>query len=112
MSAAAAGSEEAEPPAPSAAASGGKVRCHLRSIGGGGAPILTKNKFKIDGTSSISAVDAFLRKQLKLDSGQSLFIYVNDAFAPTPEQDLQQLYDCFAVGGELVLNYSITEAYG
>lgn len=40
------------------------------------------------------------------------FVYVNSAFAPTPDDLLADLDACFAQDGQLVINYSITPAWG
>ncbi|RYG52545.1 hypothetical protein EON66_09670, partial [archaeon] len=55
---------------------------------------------------------SFLRKQLQMGDADALFCYLNSSFAPAPSQILSELYRCFAVDGELIVNYSITPAYG
>lgn len=87
---------------------GAPVPVHLRSVGE--APSLKKSKFKIDGQKAISEVDKFLRKQLKYDS--SLFLFCGSGFSPTPDQVLQDLFDSFQSGGELVIHYGYQEAWG
>lgn len=53
----------------------------------------------------------FLRKILKLQS-TSVFLYINAAFVPDADESLGDLYDCFNVRGELVIHYSLQEAWG
>ncbi|KAL7530056.1 hypothetical protein ACHAXR_003303 [Thalassiosira sp. AJA248-18] len=55
---------------------------------------------------------AFLRKVLKLSSSSSPFLYVNAAFVPSPDERMGDLYDCFGIRGELVIHYSLQEAWG
>ena len=86
-----------------------KVLLFLRPVGE--APALKKGKYKLDGTKCLSDVEKFLRKTLgTVDQG--LFLYCGSGFSPTPDQNLQDLYDCFNVGGELVISYGIQEAWG
>eukprot|EP00270_Netrium_digitus_P013519 TRINITY_DN449_c0_g3_i2.p1 TRINITY_DN449_c0_g3~~TRINITY_DN449_c0_g3_i2.p1 ORF type:complete len:118 (+),score=34.47 TRINITY_DN449_c0_g3_i2:48-401(+) len=73
------------------------------------APILKQNKFKISDTEMFVKVIDFLRRQLHRDS---LFVYVNAAFSPTPDERIADLYDLFAVEGKLIVNYALTQAWG
>ena len=82
-----------------------KVKVHFVAVGS--APIMKKTKFLIGASNRFSSVIAFLRKMLKLtDSGSSLFLYCNSAFAPGQDELVGDLRDCFAIRGELVINYS------
>jgi ubiquitin-like protein ATG12 len=47
-------------------------------------------------------------------SSSSLFVYVNSAFVPSPTENIGDLYDCFGMknNGELILHYSLQEAWG
>ncbi|OQR82005.1 CorA Metal Ion Transporter (MIT) Family [Thraustotheca clavata] len=78
----------------------------------GGAPIMKRSKFTVNGSDALGVVYSFLRKQLRLREEDALFVYCNNAFAPTPDQKLSELYECFHVNGILVLNYSRTQAWG
>lgn len=42
----------------------------------------------------------------------SLFLYCNAAFVPSPCERLGDLRDCFNVRGDLVIYYSLQEAWG
>lgn len=42
----------------------------------------------------------------------SLFLYVNSAFVPSPTEQIGDLYDCFGMRDELVIHYSLQEAWG
>jgi ubiquitin-like protein ATG12 len=78
----------------------------------GSAPILKKTKFQIQADQRFASVVGFLRKTLKLPEGASLFLYCHSAFVPSPDQNLGDLRDCFAIRDELVIHYSLQEAWG
>ena len=40
------------------------------------------------------------------------FVYVNQSFAPAPDQVVRNLYECFGSDGKLVLHYCRTQAWG
>ncbi|KAJ9691953.1 hypothetical protein PVL29_011183 [Vitis rotundifolia] len=67
-----------------------KVVVHLRATGD--APILKQAKFKIPGTDKFAKVIEFLRRQLHRDT---LFVYVNSAFSPNPDELVIDLYNNF-----------------
>ena len=48
------------------------------------------------------------------NAASSLFVYVNSAFVPSPTENIGDLYDCFGMknNGELILHYSLQEAWG
>ncbi|CAB9505117.1 like protein ATG12 [Seminavis robusta] len=88
-----------------------KVKVHFVAVGS--APMMKKTKFQIGADQRFSSVITFLRKILKLSgTGSSLFLYCNSAFAPGPDECVGDLRDCFNVRGELVINYSLQEAWG
>ncbi|CAI8607913.1 unnamed protein product [Vicia faba] len=65
-----------------------KVVVHLRATGD--APILKQSKFKIAGTDKFAKVIEFLRRQLHRET---LFVYVNSAFSPNPDELVVDLYN-------------------
>jgi ubiquitin-like protein ATG12 len=87
-----------------------KVKVHFVAVGA--APIMKKTKFQISADQPFAAVTTFLRKMLKLGVGESLFLYCGSAFAPSPDELLRDLRDAFAVREELVVHYSLQEAWG
>lgn len=91
-----------------------KVKVHFVAVGS--APIMRKSKFQISADQRFAAVTAFLRKILKLQdsssAGSSLFLYVSSAFVPGPEEVVGDLRDCFGVRDELIIHYSLQEAWG
>ncbi|KAL9188227.1 hypothetical protein ACHAXT_006605 [Thalassiosira profunda] len=75
----------------------------------------------MNGDDRFAVAIAFLRKVLKLSSGNgasggaaasALFLYVNAAFVPSPDERLRDLFDCFGTRGELVIHYALQEAWG
>jgi ubiquitin-like protein ATG12 len=100
-----------------------KIRVHLVAVGM--APILKQSKFLMNADDRFAVAIAFLRKVLKLSSSSttsnittsgikasSLFLYVNAAFVPSPDERIGDLFDCFGSRGELVIHYSLQEAWG
>ncbi|GAB4842626.1 Ubiquitin-like protein, variant 2 [Ancistrocladus abbreviatus] len=65
-----------------------KVIVHLRATGD--APILKQAKFKISGSDKFANVIDFLRRQLHRET---LFVYVNSAFSPNPDELVIDLYN-------------------
>ncbi|KAH7547110.1 hypothetical protein FEM48_Zijuj01G0272300 [Ziziphus jujuba var. spinosa] len=105
-----------------------KVVVHLRATGD--APILKQAKFKepcfinlylnlclddyggiceILGTDKFAKVIDFLRRQLHRET---LFVYVNSAFSPNPDESVIDLYNNFGFDGKLVVNYACSMAWG
>ena len=87
------------------------VKLHARAIGS--TLQLERPKFRAPGTAPWSFVEAGLRGKLAEAGVSSPRIYTYVAgFAPLPEQRLDDLSACFATGGELVVQYSLTPAFG
>eukprot|EP00302_Diacronema_sp_CCMP2436_P001384 CAMPEP_0179841538 /NCGR_PEP_ID=MMETSP0982-20121206/2596_1 /TAXON_ID=483367 /ORGANISM="non described non described, Strain CCMP 2436" /LENGTH=199 /DNA_ID=CAMNT_0021725649 /DNA_START=53 /DNA_END=652 /DNA_ORIENTATION=- len=83
--------------APLAMAPSTAVVVTFRNVGA--APALRQNKFKIDAEQPFQAVIVFLRKQLHTADTDSLFVYVNSAFAPSPDERIADVARCFHVDG-------------
>jgi ubiquitin-like protein ATG12 len=107
---------QAEPSAsamgPTTAPNVPKIPIRLRPVGQ--APPLTNAKFQLSGSRSIFDVEIFLRGKIESDKSKpvGLFLYCGTGFSPTPDQLLQDLYDCFQIGGELVIMYGLQENWG
>eukprot|EP01117_Protostelium_nocturnum_P007463 TRINITY_DN2667_c0_g1_i2.p1 TRINITY_DN2667_c0_g1~~TRINITY_DN2667_c0_g1_i2.p1 ORF type:complete len:106 (+),score=20.88 TRINITY_DN2667_c0_g1_i2:142-459(+) len=78
----------------------------------GSAPALKQNKFKLSSSATFRNVLEFLRKQLQVKPEDSLFLFINGAFQPSPEESVGIMYKCFHSGSKLVINYSNTQAFG
>lgn len=84
-----------------------KIVIHVKPVAN--APILKKNKFKVPGLEPFSTILNFIKQQIK---AKDIFLYINSSFSPPPDAIIADLYECFKVGGELIVNYAITEAWG
>ncbi|XP_030761004.1 autophagy protein 12-like [Sitophilus oryzae] len=78
----------------------------------GNAPIMKKKKWTVDSDKPIGWIIEFIKKYLKLEVNEKLFLYVNQSFAPSPDQIVRNLYDCYNSEGTLVLHYCNTQAWG
>eukprot|EP01135_Chromosphaera_perkinsii_P008909 Nk52_evm19s1524 gene=Nk52_evmTU19s1524 len=78
----------------------------------GNAPIMKQTRFKITAAEKFQTVIDFLRKQLKFKQTDSIFVYINQAFSPSPDEVVRNLYRCFEVDGKLDIHYSTTPAWG
>ncbi|GAB9471222.1 hypothetical protein Gpo141_00008444 [Globisporangium polare] len=113
----------------------GPAKVTLQFVAVGNAPLMKRTKFTVNGHDQLSVVYKFLKKQLRLKDTDALvrsvsvypdviavqitdtgvyvqFVYCNSSFAPSPDQKLSSLYECFQVGDVLILNYSLTQAWG
>uniref|UniRef100_K3X0L1 Ubiquitin-like protein ATG12 n=1 Tax=Globisporangium ultimum (strain ATCC 200006 / CBS 805.95 / DAOM BR144) TaxID=431595 RepID=K3X0L1_GLOUD len=90
----------------------GPAKVTLQFVAVGNAPLMKRTKFTVNGHDQLSVVYKFLKKQLRLKDTDALFVYCNSSFAPSPDQKLNSLFECFQVGEMLILNYSLTQAWG
>jgi len=87
-----------------------KINILLKPVGD--APILKQKLWAVDPDKPISSIQLFIKSYLRLEGDQTLFFFVNQAFAPSPDQLIRNLYECFGSDGKLILNYSTTTAWG
>ncbi|CAK9834367.1 Ubiquitin-like protein ATG12 [Anthophora retusa] len=78
----------------------------------GNAPIMKQKKWSVSQDHCIGRISDFIRRYLKLDSSEKLFLYVNQTFAPAPDQIVKNLYDCYGADGKLILHYCKSQAWG
>ncbi|CAG9584949.1 unnamed protein product [Danaus chrysippus] len=78
----------------------------------GNAPIMKKKKWAVDAEKPIGWIMEFVKKYLKLEPEERLFLYVNQTFALSPDQLIKNLYECFGTDGKLVLHYCKSQAWG
>lgn len=78
----------------------------------GSAPIMKRKKWGVDPNKKVAWVIDFIRRYLKCDPSQSLFLYVNQAFAPSPDQEIRNLFESYGSDGKLILHYCTSEAWG
>jgi len=85
----------------------GKVVILLKATGE--APKLKQDKYKVSAADKFGKVIDFLRNQLHRES---IFVYINSSFAPSPDELIADLFNLFGVNGRLVVNYAFTQAWG
>ncbi|KAH0944956.1 hypothetical protein HN011_004492 [Eciton burchellii] len=78
----------------------------------GNAPIMKQKKWSVCQDNPIGRISEFVRKYLKLDPREKLFLYINQTFAPFPDQTIKNLYDCYGADGKLVIHYCKSQAWG
>lgn len=78
----------------------------------GDAPIMKKKKWAVDANKPVAYLSEFIRKYIRCEPSESLFIYVNQTFVPSPDQVLSNLFECFGTDGKLVLHYCKSQAWG
>ncbi|XP_041038587.1 ubiquitin-like protein ATG12 isoform X1 [Carcharodon carcharias] len=87
-----------------------KIDVLLKAVGD--TPIMKQKKWAVERSRTIQGLGQFIKKFLKVDAAEQLFIYVNQSFAPSPDQDVGSLYECFGSDGKLVLHYCKSQAWG
>ncbi|KAL0071083.1 NADH:ubiquinone oxidoreductase [Marasmius tenuissimus] len=85
-----------------------KVAIQFKAIGN--APVMRTTMFKVTASKRFQTVIQFLREQLGYRGSESLYVYINMAFCPVPDDSVSNLFNCFATtAGErkaLIVNYS------
>ncbi|XP_012271668.1 autophagy protein 12-like [Orussus abietinus] len=78
----------------------------------GNTPIMKKKKWAVAQDQTIAKIAEFCSKYLKLDPDERLFLYINQTFAPAPDQTMKNLYDCYGTNGILTIHYCKSQAWG
>ncbi|XP_064643844.1 ubiquitin-like protein ATG12 [Lineus longissimus] len=78
----------------------------------GDAPIMKKKKWAVDPTKKVCWIIEFIKKYIKCEAPDSVFLYVNQSFCPSPDTEIGAVYDCFGSDGKLILHYCKTQAWG
>ncbi|OIW24861.1 ubiquitin-like protein [Coniochaeta ligniaria NRRL 30616] len=97
------------------AAAGGfplaKVVIRFRPVGA--APAIRQQRVKVTSTQKFENVVAHMRKTLKVTDTESVFLYINNTFAPALDEVVGNLWRCFKdANNELNVSYSMTPAFG
>ncbi|GCB85576.1 hypothetical protein scyTo_0026253 [Scyliorhinus torazame] len=87
-----------------------KIDVLLKAVGD--TPMMKQKKWTVERVRTIQGLSQFIKKFLKVEATEQLFIYVNQTFAPPPDQDVGTLYECFGSDGKLVLHYCKSHAWG
>ncbi|XP_075161306.1 autophagy-related 12 [Haematobia irritans] len=102
--------ETSLPPTTAPAEKDNKICILLNATGN--VPIIKKRTWTVDPYKTVSWIQKFIHKYLKLDPSEQIFLYVNQTFAPAPDQIIKNLYDCHGTNGKLVLYYCKNQAWG
>lgn len=86
-----------------------KISIRFQSIGS--TPKITPNNFKITRKQNVSTLIKFMVKRLRLRQ-QSIYLYIQNSFQPTPDENLGELYDNFKTNNELIIGYCHSIAFG
>ncbi|XP_037074247.1 autophagy protein 12-like [Pollicipes pollicipes] len=78
----------------------------------GDAPIMKQKFWMVDPKKQVTWVVQFIRRYIRMDPSESLFVYVSQAFSPSPDQTIGNLLESFGSEGKLVLHYCRTQAWG
>ncbi|KAI9296837.1 autophagy protein 12 [Neoconidiobolus thromboides FSU 785] len=87
-----------------------KVVVRFRAVGN--APIMVQNHYKINSSYPFQTLVNFLKKQIKLKESDALFCYINSQFSPAPDESVLNLFKCFQVDNQLIVNYCSNPAWG
>uniref|UniRef100_A0AAQ5YTJ7 Ubiquitin-like protein ATG12 n=1 Tax=Amphiprion ocellaris TaxID=80972 RepID=A0AAQ5YTJ7_AMPOC len=85
--------EEPQPPADDSAANDEKKKIDVLLKAVGDTPIMKTRKWAVDRGRTVQSLAQFILRFLKLDGNEQLFIYVNQSFAPSPDQEVGVLFD-------------------
>ncbi|KAJ8682768.1 hypothetical protein QAD02_018560 [Eretmocerus hayati] len=87
-----------------------KVEILLKATGD--APIMTKKKWSVGEDKTIGSISEFIKKFIKMGPEERLFLYINQTFAPAPDQTVKNLFDCYGTDGKLIIHYCKSQAWG
>ncbi|KAI7806335.1 ubiquitin-like protein ATG12 [Triplophysa rosa] len=87
-----------------------KIDILLKAVGD--TPIMKTKKWAVERGRTVQSLAQFISRFLKLEPSEQLFIYVNQSFAPSPDQEVGVLFECFGSDGKLVLHYCKSQAWG
>ncbi|KAM5348700.1 hypothetical protein ACJ41O_008524 [Fusarium nematophilum] len=88
-----------------------KVMVRFKPVGS--APALAQDVCKISATRRFEEVVRYLRRKLRCKDTDSVFLYINSAFAPSLDEVVGNLHQCFKdARDQLVVAYSLTPAFG
>ncbi|XP_014057260.1 ubiquitin-like protein ATG12 isoform X2 [Salmo salar] len=78
----------------------------------GDTPIMKTKKWSVEKGRTVQSLSQFISRFLKMEANEQLFIYVNQSFSPSPDQEVGVLFECFGSDGKLVLHYCKSQAWG
>ncbi|CAD6600718.1 HLJ1_G0016310.mRNA.1.CDS.1 [Saccharomyces cerevisiae] len=84
-----------------------KIQIKFQPIGSIGQ--LKPSVCKISMSQSFAMVILFLKRRLKMDH---VYCYINNSFAPSPQQNIGELWMQFKTNDELIVSYCASVAFG
>uniref|UniRef100_A0A4W5MTI1 Ubiquitin-like protein ATG12 n=1 Tax=Hucho hucho TaxID=62062 RepID=A0A4W5MTI1_9TELE len=87
-----------------------KIDVLLKAVGD--TPIMKTKKWSVEKGRTVQSLSQFISRFLKMEANEQLFIYVNQSFSPSPDQEVGVLFECFGSDGKLVLHYCKSQAWG
>lgn len=76
------------------------------------APILKQKNYMVERSRHVGWISSFVKKQIQADPDDQVFLYINQCFCPSPDQEVGTLFDLYESGKKLVLQYCLTPAWG
>ena len=73
---------------------------------------LLQNTEMVERNRQVGWISNFLKKQVQADTEDQVFLYINQCFCPSPDQEVGALFDLYESGKKLVLHYCLTPAWG
>ncbi|KAK1795316.1 hypothetical protein P4O66_010486, partial [Electrophorus voltai] len=68
-----------------------KIDVLLKAVGD--TPIMKTKKWAVERGRTVQSLSQFISRFLKLEPNEQLFIYVNQSFAPSPDQEVGVLFE-------------------
>ena len=87
-----------------------KYTIHLKAIGA--TPQLKQYKYKLSGAVQYSYIEKFIVSQVIQYNYDHMYCYINSTFIPDPTQLIGDLYLCYSVNNELIINYCTYDVFG
>ena len=74
---------------------------------------IQKNKWLVEGDLTIGQFLLTIRRQIKIDASESIFIFINNSYLPGNSETISEVYDKYKdTDGFLYMTYSKEVAYG
>ncbi|KAK2910131.1 hypothetical protein Q8A73_007846 [Channa argus] len=92
--------EEPQPPSDDSTTNDEKKKIDVLLKAVGDTPIMKTKKWTVDRGRTVQSLAQFISRFLKLEASDQLFIYVNQSFSPSPDQEVGILFDRLWADGE------------
>uniref|UniRef100_A0A8C7LX83 Ubiquitin-like protein ATG12 n=1 Tax=Oncorhynchus mykiss TaxID=8022 RepID=A0A8C7LX83_ONCMY len=68
-----------------------KIDVLLKAVGD--TPIMKTKKWSVEKGRTVQSLSQFISRFLKMEANEQLFIYVNQSFSPSPDQEVGVLFE-------------------